>query len=281
MTPDEWLVRNTFHCTTLRARITPAQCEINRERDNQPGTLTRAPTGITPCNGCDWERMQEAGGQMTETREEKFNRIKAGVKKRLELIKARKDAAKQRTEVAMAKKKTEKIKQNCRECGRKMYVVARGLCGKCYYALKKTGELDEKYPAKKAGGPVKNERGDTEGHSCCVLKNGTDALNYLKRRGYSLEKSKFYKDVNKGLVKRQKNKSFLSGDLDSYARLACRNTYELDKMSGPQLRIFFGSVPGGDELHKRIQSEAERELRSPEMQVIYILSRALSWSDNE
>ena len=158
----------------------------------------------------------------------------------------------------MAKKKTEKIKQNCRECGRKMYVVARGLCGKCYYGLQKTGELDTKYPAKKPGQQpsVTPEPADSG-------PPVTECLTYDEGLG-SQDPPPYGTAPNPH-----------PGNYDLDGCRHCRNTYELDKMSGPQLRLFFGSVPGGDELHKRIQFEAERELRSPEMQVMYILSRAL------
>ena len=271
MTPDEWLARNAFYCAPLRARITPAQCEINRTREQGRCEMDLRPP---QCLVCDWERMQEAGGRITDTREEKVNRIKAGVKKRLELIKARKDAAKQKEE-GMAKSK-----QVCLECKRKMYVVARGLCGKCYYGLQKTGELDTKYPAKKAG-PQKTNRSEIDmqkdfestpayGNSPDVTSNSADSgppvtecLTYDEGLG-SQDPPPYGTAINPH-----------PGNYDLDGCRHCRNTYELDKMSGPQLRLFFGSVPGGDELYKRIQSEAERELRSPEMQVMYVLSRAL------
>jgi hypothetical protein len=37
----------------------------------------------------------------------------------------------------------------CVQCDRKMTLIARGLCGKCYNAHRKAGTLDEKYPAKR------------------------------------------------------------------------------------------------------------------------------------
>lgn len=32
MTPDQWLMQNTFYCPDLQARLTPEQCSINRSR---------------------------------------------------------------------------------------------------------------------------------------------------------------------------------------------------------------------------------------------------------
>ena len=168
MDPDQWLEQNTFYCLPYQTRITPAQCEINRERDNQPGTPTQAPTGITACNGCDWEKMQkpDVGGQRSEIRKEKIEEIKKELKTRLERKKqARENKILQpaprydeiyhkgvaaleninNTGVSMAKKPM----IHCPECGRDMLLHCRGLCGTCYYRLKRKGVLDEKYPSKR------------------------------------------------------------------------------------------------------------------------------------
>lgn len=46
----------------------------------------------------------------------------------------------------------EKVKRACLRCGKQKPIVARGLCGGCYDAARKSGELDKLYPARGRGG---------------------------------------------------------------------------------------------------------------------------------
>ena len=49
--------------------------------------------------------------------------------------------------VAVDKKNNYRF-DDCLECGKNKRIIARGLCGACYPRLKKSGELNSKYPAK-------------------------------------------------------------------------------------------------------------------------------------
>lgn len=60
MTQTEWLDSNTFHCQRLRARITPAQCEANRNRMPDKGSFLGDMVFYRPrgCEGCtDYLRL--------------------------------------------------------------------------------------------------------------------------------------------------------------------------------------------------------------------------------
>lgn len=48
-------------------------------------------------------------------------------------------------ETGMGRKKPQ---GECAKCKRDMPLVSRGLCGKCYYVLKRAGTLDSQYPSK-------------------------------------------------------------------------------------------------------------------------------------
>ncbi len=213
MNPDEWLRENTFFCEPYMARITPAQCEINRERDNLPGTPTQAPIGITACNGCDWERMQgkNGGNEMSDV-------------------------------------------EICLECGEEKRIQARGVCAKCYSRLKKEGNLD-KHPAKPRGGDTRKRPGKLEQAEQMDLDLWLVCAEAATE--YPLAQEQILPDPGPEPGCRE-----------------CRNASTLDAIGAPQLRLFFGSVPGGQELYKWIIETAERDLRSPEMQIMIILRRA-------
>lgn len=53
---DQWIAQNTFYCPTLVSRITPAQCEINRNNARTNGTHDKS---VHPCVKCENNKLYE------------------------------------------------------------------------------------------------------------------------------------------------------------------------------------------------------------------------------
>ncbi len=286
MNPDQWLEENTFYCEAYRARITPAQCEINRARDNQPGTPTMAPTGITACNGCDWERMQkpDVGSQTSEIREEKTEEIKKELKVRLERKKA--ENARRKTDLQPApsyddvyyrglqaletigmeeesvSKKNEKKKGICLECGEEKFIQGRGLCARCYSRLRNEGNLD-KYPALPRGGDVRNKPKNEQAPDKAPVKA-----------------------VNKYPEAQEQVHTFPGGpakamgpDVHSLTFMADLEAAQIfppqQLQAGPCLCIDFSQVPDGEKLLEDLEQSARENFRTPEMHAAWVISKGL------
>lgn len=111
-----WQERNTFYCRRLRAWLSPEACATNREKPVLRHGVVPDRYRPTPCGDCtDWRELC----------------------RQVELRRAGRD----KEESVMANKIGV-----CLECGREKRVMGRGLCGACYMRLKKSGEIDVKYP---------------------------------------------------------------------------------------------------------------------------------------
>ena len=115
---NAWLEAHTFSCEGLRARITPEQCEINRSLPLLDDPLPR--------------RMSAYAGRFRpgpcETCEKNPERT----------IKVRKP---QRAQAPGGD--GVKVKKECKRCKTLRPIQGRGLCGTCFYQVRKAGELDQ------------------------------------------------------------------------------------------------------------------------------------------
>lgn len=82
-----------------------------------------------------------------------------------------------------------------------------------------------------------------------IINSGPEAIGYLVRRGYTVSKSKFYRDLKKGLIRRKKDKTYATIDLERYAR---QQGLAQPDLSGPRTQKI-------EELHEiKLQKEVEK-----------------------
>lgn len=130
MTTEEekrrWMDENTFYCARLRAWLSPEACQANRRRARGRWLDDDRPA---PCATCaDWRALC----------------------RQVELRRAGKTK-----EDVMAKRQG-----TCRACGEVKNITGRGLCAACYARLKKSGELDKRYPLAPREAPAEAAPGE-------------------------------------------------------------------------------------------------------------------------
>ena len=115
----DWLERHAFSCRTLHARITPAQCEQNRNIPEAGAwSLYECRTRPPQCGRCDWREMQKHKGENMDQVENKG-----------------------------ADKQARYGPGVCASCRQKKNLHARGLCRACYLKHEAVGTLDKEFPA--------------------------------------------------------------------------------------------------------------------------------------
>lgn len=134
---EAFLESNTFYCEPLKARLSYAQCEINRakptlkEKNTVQHTNRRGSCGVHPdsaspyfnykpfpCESCRGHELKS---------EEKAPAIPAVKKEAIDMAQSKKRGI-------------------CPECHKEGFIKARGLDPTCYHRLWTNGTLDEKYP---------------------------------------------------------------------------------------------------------------------------------------
>ena len=102
-----------------------------------------------------------------------------------------------------------------------------------------------------------------------IIRNGPEAIEYLTRRGYRISKSKFYRDVGKGLIRSNADRTYQAKDLESYAR---RMNLVQPDLSGPNPKKVeeLHEVKLKKEIEKLEWENKKRELEFEKEQAKYI-----------
>lgn len=242
MSPQErekWLQANTITCPEF-GRIPPSQCEALRARPERPENANGKPGEpllLKPkaCIQCqEWEELC-GGAKKNETEGKKM---------------------------AIAK---------CLECGRKMKIHGRGLCGGCYMKFRKDGTLDKKYPLQGEG----LERFTVHGSQ---LEKGEEEKKAKSKQEQS-EKKEQAEFAFGGVVQLDQlgpeaqvvHIPDAAPDNESFLKKACQELAE--KLPGPPdcvVRLNFSDHP---ELLEKVQARAREQFRTLELQILFELAQ--------